>query len=120
MRSARGVLLRTLAIAAFTCLWIGGSARLCSAGGDMDTGYQSDTDTIQNGTGSGTGGSTDTGTGGSWGAGTGGSTDTSTGSDNSDSNMKNDEPARGSTEGGVFYPDNSNVLGPSGRDYQDK
>ena len=131
MRSARRVLLRTLAIAAFICLSIGGPVRFSSADGGMyDGGYQ-------NGTGAGAGASGEPGAnpcygcGSSTGSGTGGSTETggtsgsgaggTTSNDNSgnSSNISN-KSIRGTTEGGVFYPDNSNVLGPSGSDYEDK
>jgi hypothetical protein len=122
MRSVRRVILRALVIAAFTGLTIGGSLRVCSADGGMDSGAggmgnQEVPGTIQEDTGSGAGGSTDTGTG--TGYGTGGSTESGTGGTSgsgtggytvtnpSDSN-KNDS---GTVRGGVFYPDYSNELG---------
>ena len=105
MRTVKRVLLRTLAIVAFTGLTIGGSVGLSRADGGLDTGagglgYQGNSESIENSTGSGAGGSTDTGTvpdsgsnyqGGysndnstgsgvdNTGSGTGGSTDMSTG-----------------------------------------
>jgi hypothetical protein len=136
MRSVRRVILRALVIAAFTGLTIGGSLRVCSADGGMDSGAggmgnQEVPGTIQEDTGSGAGGSTDTGTGtdtgygrgsgidSGTGYGTGGSTESGTGGTSgsgtggytvtnpSDSN-KNDS---GTVRGGVFYPDYSNELG---------
>jgi hypothetical protein len=147
MRSMTRVLSRAVAIAAFTALTIGGSARLSSADGGMDTGaggmgYQGTTETLPDATGSGAGGSTDTGTvpdtGSSYrsgtgidnsgtgindnsgsginqGSGTGGAVDTGSGtggSTSSDTGSHNDDKStRGSTVGGVTYPDYRESLG---------
>ena len=141
MRSIRKVLLRSLAIVAFAGLTIGSTGALSSADSGLDTGagglgYQGATESIENSTGAGAGGSTDTvttpDTGPSYrgsdvdsntGSGTGGSTDTGTtwgsgtgGSTDSDKDMD----TRGTTRGGVTYPDYSDTLGVSGDSYYDK
>jgi len=140
MRSVRRVILRALAITVFTGLTIGGSVRLSSAGGGMydgasgmgnqdmpgsiqedsgsgtggstDTGTSTDTGSgyregtgVDSGTGSGTGGSTETGREGTSGYGAGGSTVTNPSESNSN---RHDS---GTVRGGVFYPDYSNELG---------
>jgi len=155
MKSARKIILRTLAVAAFIGLTIGGSVKLSFADGGLDTGagglgYQGNTESIENSSGAGAGGSTDTGygtgtgvdnstgygtgsgvdNGTGYGTGTGGSTDTSTGGTwgsgsggSTGSNMGNDEDRsapRGSTIGGVTYPDNSSTLGVEGNGYWEK
>jgi len=158
MKSARRVILRTLAVAAVMGLTIGGSVRLSHADGGLDTGtgglgYQGNTESIENSSGAGAGGSTDTGTGSDssygsdsgarygtsgpgvdnstgYGTGTGGSTDTSSGGTwgsgsggSTGSKSGNDEDSRaprGSTIGGVTYPDNSSTLGVEGNGYWEK
>ena len=159
MRNAQRFLFRTVAIAAFTGLAIGGTARLSSAdagyqynenatgagtGGSLDSGYTTETTPVyqhgvDQGTGQGTGGSLNnsSGTGGTYGSGAGGRTDcncnnggtsgagtggyTGTSSDRQGNSTNiRDRATRGSTEGGVTYPDNSDVLGPSGSDYWTK
>ena len=135
MRSVKRVLLRTLAIVAFTGLTIGGSVGLSRADG---AGYQGNSESIEGVSGSGAGGSTETvapDTGSysndnSTGYGTGGSTDTSTGAASgsgtggvTSSDSENRDVNRhesGSTVGGVFYPDHSDTLGTEGSDYWNK
>jgi len=138
MRSVQRVILRALVITAFTGLAIGGSLRLSSADGGMDSGaggmgYQQVPGSIQEDTGSGAGGSTDTGIGtdtgygrgsgvdSGTGYGTGGSTEPGTGgtsgSGTGGSTVTNPNPSdsnrkdSGTFRGGVFYPDYSNELG---------
>jgi hypothetical protein len=140
MRTVRRVILQALVITVMTGLTIGGSIKLSRADSGMDSGAggmgnQEVPDTIQGGSGSGSGGSTDTGTGSDTGSsygrgsgvdsgtgyGNGGSTESGTGgvsgsgtggstvnpTEDSDSNKN----VPGTFRGGVFYPDYSNELG---------
>jgi len=145
MRSVKRVLLRTLAVAAFIGLTIGGSVRLSLADSALDTGnggagYQNYHESIENPNGAGAGGSTDTGTStetgtsyrsgsdldNSAGYGTGGDTGSgvTSGSGSGGSTETNRDEERndihGSTIGGVTYPDNSATLGISGSGYWEK
>lgn len=120
MRNTSRFILRTVAIATFAGLTIGGSVRFSSADG-IGGGGAENLDAIESTqylTGAGAGGapvtgySTGTGSTG-YGTGTGGPTESGTGAGGTTGTSTNHNDSGGRAP----CPDNSNNVGPSGRDY---